>query len=146
MKLNRREFLRGLAAVGAGVGAVLAGVGGQKEIGKETVILDPHVPLEPFVWTPSAGSSTSSASVTLGSNSLSHELLSDAHPDAQLLRQFDGLVAIDIVPGSKIKAGDLLAIDGLGSVKPALPGDWPIGFAVADADTHEVIMQCSGLE
>ena len=125
MKLNRREFLR-MLGIGA-AGAVLAGVGGTEAGGGEVETSTTAYGGAPNWTTPS------------------HELLSDAHPDAQLLRQFDGLVAIDVVPGSKIKAGDLLAIDGLGSVRPALPGDWPIGFAVADTDTHEVIMACLGL-
>ena len=107
--MNRREFLKWLGAVGAGIGAARAGVGGQKEIGKETVILDPHVPLEPFVWTPSAGSSTSSASVTLGSNSSSHELLSDAHPDIAISPD-ELLAAMKKFPDSE---GTIVVRDGV---------------------------------
>ena len=74
MKLSRREFLKFLGAVGAGAGAVLAGVGGTEAGGTAQVE-------ELSAVTSVTSSCTSSASVTPGSNSSSHELLSEAHPD-----------------------------------------------------------------
>ena len=68
MKLSRREFLKALAAVGAGAGAVLAGVGGKGE-GEAVAVVEP-------------GKFSG-----LDSMIAPHELLSEAHPDFQPVRQ-----------------------------------------------------------
>jgi len=111
MKLNRREFLKFLSAGAAG--AVLAGIGGIA--GPETKALS--------VATSALSSATSSSTSTLN-----HEL-SERH-----IWTVSGLV-----PGSKIRAGDVLAYGSRGFIRPALPGDRVIGFAVADA-TDDTVM------
>ena len=66
MKLNRRDFLKALAAVGAGAGAVLAGVGGTAEAEKTSLgalySQTGHLSLDRV-------------------DTARHELLSEAHPD-----------------------------------------------------------------
>ena len=68
MKLNRREFLRWLAAVGAGAGAALAGVGiaeaGRGEVETSTTS---YLPVAKDWTTPV------------------HEPLSEAHPDVDYM-------------------------------------------------------------
>ena len=46
------------------------------------------------------------------------------------------------VPGSKIKAGDLLVVNDLGSVGPASSGDWIFGYAVSDVDADGHVRVC----
>ena len=46
------------------------------------------------------------------------------------------------VPGSKIKAGDLLEVNDLGSVRVASSGGWPFGYAVSSADADGRIRVC----
>ena len=70
MKLNRREFLKALGAVGAGAGAVLAGVG-VAEAGGTAQVEELSV----------ATSVTSSGTCSSSSSTLSHELLSEVHSD-----------------------------------------------------------------
>ena len=74
MKLSRREFLKALAAVGAGAGAVLAGVGGKEVAEAEKTSLG------------TLYSQTGHLSLDRV-DAARHELLSEAHPDFQPVRQ-----------------------------------------------------------
>ena len=114
--MNRREFLKAL-----GIGAAGAALGRGAGTGERET------------------STTSYQPVVADRSTPSHGLLSDAHPDMVNVVPAHGISTVGVSPGSEIKASDVLTVDDLGFVKPALPGDWAVGFAVADA-TGETVM------
>ena len=128
MKLSRRDFLKALGAGVAGAAmAWVAGVeAGEAEVETSTTAYgsatDWSTPIsEPPTKFPGLDS-------LIVPEEEAHELLDEIQ-----VWQTSGICTVSVAPGSKIKMGDPLAVNGLGSVKSAEPGDLIVGIAVLDA-------------